>query len=66
MENSWKEVQAAAAARGMGVTLLTGILLNASQRSEFASQNVRLLEKGTFSLGQFISDRFPEGGPKEM
>lgn len=65
MKNPWRDVQKAAAERGMGVTLLTGALLDSSQRSEFANQNVLLLEKGSFKLSQFLSERFPAGGPKE-
>lgn len=65
LEGTWKNVQKAAAERHMGVTLLTGYPMSDYQKGVFESQNVRILEKQTFDMDQFIAERFPTTGGAE-
>lgn len=70
LDGPWRMVQASAAERGIGFTLLTsvGVGISPQDAARLREAGVSVIDKIEFddSIGQFLDQRFPVGVQKEI
>lgn len=61
LEGQWRSLQRYAQERGMGISLATASRADKGLERDLTSQGVRIIQKDTFDLNNFLAERFPPG-----